>query len=149
MATVGNLELRVPGTVRYASVTTDGYEVYSSIIQLALLHDKSFEEGKKEPTRGDFVDWFKKIVPKIFHAEKVYPKPQGGVPCEVIIDVSRRVLIHNGDDSYYSGISETAEYTIAGAIDRLVHRHNYQIFELESLDSRQQRNKDRTPQAKP
>ena len=143
MSTIGNLELRLHGEVMDASVSSDGYRVYDSIVQLALLYDKHFEEEKPEPTRAEFADWFKEIVPKVFQGQKVSNRLLGGVPCEVVIDTPRRILMHNGDDSFYTGISETAQYTIAGALDRLVNRHNYQVLEMEPLAIRQQRNKDK------
>lgn len=144
MSTIGNLELRLQGEVMYASVLSDGYRVYDSIVQLALLHDKSIEEGNIGPQRTEFTYWFKNTVPKVFHEQEVSNRLIGGVPCEVIIDAPRRILIHNGNDSVYTGISETAQYTIAGALDRLVNRHNYQVLEMEPLAARQQKNKDIT-----
>lgn len=141
MSTIGNLELRLDGKVMYASVSSDGYNVYNSIVQLALLHDKCLEGGREEPSRKEFADWLK--GPKIFHGQEVGDKLLGGVPCEVVIDTTRRILMHNGDDSVYTGISETSPYTIAGALDILVNRHNYQVLEMEPLALRQQRNKDK------
>ena len=143
MSTQGNLELRLHGKVMYASVSSDGYWVYDSIVQLALLHDKIFEEGKDGPTKTEFADWFKETVPKVFREHDVSNRLIGGVPCEVIIDTPRRILMHNGDDSFYTTISETAPYTIAGALDRLVNRHNYQVLEMEPLALRQQRSKEK------
>ena len=142
MSTTGNLELRLQGEVMYASVISDGYRVYDSIVQLALLYDKCVEDEKEDLNKTEFSDWFRKTVPKIFREVKVMDVLAGGCPCEVIIDVPRRILIHNGDDSSYTGISETAPYTIAGALDRLVKCHNYQVLEMEPLAIRQQKNKE-------
>ena len=102
------------------------------------------KKEEKDPNRTEFADWFKETVPKVFPGQEISDGLLGGVPCEVVIDTSRRILMHNGDDSLYMNISETALFTIAGALDRLVNRHHYQVLEMESLAFRQQRNKEKT-----
>ena len=139
MSTKGNLELRLPGSVLYRGVQCDGYRVYNALVELALLHMKKSEEaGKGEPSTNDFREWFKEVAPKVLPNKDAVPRLVGGVPCEVIIDTARRIVLCNGDDSYYTSISEDAPLLIEGSINRLRTEFHYQFLGYTSLAQRTQ-----------
>jgi|GEM_PF-3670885 len=125
MGTVGNLELRLHEKTLYASTTHDGYAVYSLAPKLV-----EFLDSVRNPSREQFETWFrdtsKSLIPYNYSEELT-----GGVPCEVIIDVPRRLLLHTPEDELQASFQN--------ACIILEAKYNYQILEYDQPEMRSSR----------
>lgn len=92
MGTIGNLELRIGRERSIASTAYDGYMCYRAIGKLA-----DFLEEHKEPTFKQWTVWFYTMSSSLFSQPHYIRELLGGVPCEVIIDVDRKLVLHNAD----------------------------------------------------
>lgn len=134
MTTKGNLELRLPGKVFQRGVQSDGYTVFNAIVELAAFHD-SDKFSEKAPTYTEFGKWFDEMCSRVFAINKdaVEKRLVGGIPYEVIIDATRRIVLHNGSEGHFAETgTDNSLYTITGAISRLERVHNYQFLTFES-----------------
>jgi hypothetical protein len=117
MATVGNLELRIGNDTLYGSSTHDGYNVYRIINRLATFLDKIYN-----PSPQQYKDWFRETARKELLPFKHSEKLTKGVPCEVIIDATRRLILFNANDD------EMEEFVSVSTVKRLCGKHKYQTW---------------------
>lgn len=121
MATKGNLELRLPTETLYASTTHDGYDVHKIVPNLVFLLDKN-----PKPNHDEFKEWFRTISKELLPERHYSEQPVGGIPCEVIIDVERRIILYTIGE----GNEHSHQY-----FKKLIRKHDYQIFGfLENLE---------------
>ncbi|MFH1307592.1 MAG: hypothetical protein ABIH72_01955 [archaeon] len=114
MATIGNLELRTGQETLYASSTHDGDRAYEILPKLV-----NFLDSRENPTITQFQDWFKtksKALLPYNHRKELL----GGAPCEVIIDVPRKLVLHTAQDEF------TTRFENACILLR--EKYNYEIL---------------------
>lgn len=124
MGTHANLELRLADKTLRRSVSSDGYMVSRSIVDLAILYDEN-----PEPSIKQFKEWFKK------KAEEILPhdpyKGMVGGNDDVIIDPARRLVTHTGfDECGYEPSDKTTYFAVRGAVQYLEQEHNYQFIQF-------------------
>ena len=88
MATIGNLELRINERTLQASTTHDGQRVYEIAAKLV-----EFLDSVRNPTHKQFEKWFEETSQKIL-LYRYFENILGGTPDEIIIDVSRKLVLH-------------------------------------------------------
>lgn len=126
MTTKGNLELRVGESTFFASASADGYNVYKIVPKLVEFLDES-----ENPSVGMFKEWFevtsREIISKDCYSERLI----GGVPHEVIIDVRRKLLLHNGHDEAFGVVLGTRNFgkQFENACILLKEKFGYEVIE--------------------
>ena len=123
MTTPGNLEMRIGNSTLIASTKSDGYDIYKIIPMLADSFDERMTPEKLKR-------WFKKSARDIING--VCDVRMGGIAKEVIIDIDRRLILHNGDDEDYNIISiqtgSKFSYELVKAVQKLREEYDFQVF---------------------
>jgi len=122
MSTKGNLELKFNETVLCASTISDGYRAFESIPRLVKFLD-SVKKPKKEQLDKWFRSMSKRILPEEYSESLI-----GGCPCEVIMDIPRKLILHNGNEDVYSAVSVNFPDKFDKACDTLRKKYDYTIL---------------------
>jgi len=121
MTTKGNLELRIGTETLCSSADSDGYKVYKAIGKLA-----TFLNNNHNPSPQEYKDWFKQTSEELSFVEYEGGR-LGGVPCEVVIDTSRKLILYNANNEDEDNTIKTS------TVRRLAGRHKYQFFRYRKL----------------
>ncbi len=125
MATGGNLELRMHNTSLYASTTHDGQKVYRAINAFASFLDVIKNPGP-QAIKGLFHLASKRLLP-YNHVNSLLLSDENPCKtpmdvCEVVIDVYRKLVLHNANPTHRKLISK-------GAV-RILHANKYEILKF-------------------
>jgi len=122
MTTKGNLELRFNETTLCASTLCDGYRTYEAVPKLV-----DFLDSVKNPTKEQLSKWFrsmsKKLLPSDYSETLI-----GGVPNEVIMDIPRRLILHNGVEDTFESVSKGFPDKFENACIILKTKYDYEIL---------------------
>jgi len=118
MTTKGNLELRISHETLYASANADGDRAYEIVPGFLDFLDKH-----ESPTIDQYKEWFRAAAKEILndYSEKLIR----GVPCEVIIDIPRKLVLHDASEERFTPELENACIV-------LEQKYNYQILKFVS-----------------
>lgn len=136
MTTKGNLELRVGTETLFACANADGYRAYGIVSRLL-----DFLDATKNPSATKFGYWFTKTSKELF-GDSYKEGRIGGIPCEVVIDIQRKLILHTPTDEDELGLVGVEFPTkFENACILLKTKYSYSILEYEnpSMRDRQER----------